>query len=112
MRATITIASLKQKQVWLAMLIAAVVVMPRSILIMRAHTDHFDDQAHLRRGMNFLMRNPSDMYLMMNDPPLGSAIGALPMLVTGCWPGRPIDARHWPRGKAALDESTPANPQM
>src|SRR5436190_18149949 len=89
---------------WIAILIAACVVIPRSALILRAHSEYLDDQAHIRRGLAFVTRNPAEMFIMMNDPPLGDGILVLPMVVTGSLPDKPLDARHWPGGQAAIDE--------
>lgn len=70
------------RQFWLAIAIAACVVIPRTVLVSRAHSEYWDDQYHLRHGLSFMLRTrPGDM---RQDAPLGQAIVALPMLVTGC----------------------------
>lgn len=76
------------RPLWLALLVAAVIVLPRSYLITRAHSEAFDDTYHLKRGLAFLTRNLADSELELNDPPLGEGIVALPMLITNVLDGR------------------------
>ena len=76
------------RQLWLALLLAACVVVPRTALVSRAHSEYWDDQYHLSQGLSFVLRVKAGM--VRNDPPLGQALLCLPMLVTGCippWPG-------------------------
>src|SRR5438105_2472355 len=81
---------------WLAILISACVVIPRSALIARAHSEYVDDQAHLRRGLTLLSRNSADASIMLTDPPAGAAIMVLPMWLAGCRLSDPITPEHWP----------------
>src|SRR5215207_10761452 len=75
------------RSVWLAVLITAAVVLPRTRLISRAHSTYWDDQYHLIRGLEFLRGGRDDIELRYNDPPLGEALLALPMWVMG---GKPL----------------------
>jgi hypothetical protein len=70
------------RRLWLAILVAAAVVLPRSYLIAQAHSESIDDLYHLKRGLVFLTRGLAESELELNDPPLGEGIVALPMLVT------------------------------
>jgi hypothetical protein len=75
------------RQFWLAILVAAVVVIPRTALVSRAHSNYWDDQFHLACGLSFLYR--TDPRLYRNDPPLGQGLLALPMILTGSAPESP-----------------------
>ncbi|MGB7158996.1 MAG: glycosyltransferase family 39 protein [Tepidisphaeraceae bacterium] len=79
---------------WLVTFLAACVVLPRAALICRAHNESVDDDYHLRRGLLFWTR--ADVDLRLNDPPLGAAIGALPMFLLDCASRGPVDARTVP----------------
>lgn len=70
------------RQLWLAVLVTACVIIPRTVLVSRAHSDYWDDQYHLRHGLAFLLREPAGE--MRQDAPLGQAVLALPMLLAGC----------------------------
>jgi hypothetical protein len=72
----------RDRQLWLAVLIAAVIVVPRSALVSRAQSEGFDDEYHLSRGMAFWYRTLEGARL--NDPPLGEAISAIPLCVLRC----------------------------
>ena len=76
------------RQLWLALLLAAAVVFPRSFLIARAHSASYDDDYHLKRGLVFLTRSLAQSGLDFNDPPLGEGLVAVPMLVTNLLAGR------------------------
>lgn len=82
------------RQIWLVAVVAAIVVIPRAALICRAHNESIDDDYHLRRGLMFWTRPGTSVRL--NDPPLGEAIGALPLVVFGCTSSAAIDARTVP----------------
>src|SRR3954471_19877250 len=91
---------------WLALLVAACVVVPRAALVSRAHSEYWDDQYHLSGGLSFVLGMKTGV--IRNDPPLGQAVMCLPMLVTGCIPPRPDDPRaaggaDSPPGAAPLD---------
>jgi hypothetical protein len=78
----------------LVLLVAGAVVVPRSFLIARAHSESYDDDYHLQRGLLFLTRSLADSEVALNDPPLGEGLIALPMLVTNLLEGRaPADDR-------------------
>src|SRR5688572_14934502 len=66
-----------------ALLLAAIVIIPRSALIIRAHSDYYDDQYHLVRGMRFIADKLGRRSLELNDPPLGEALTALPVWWSG-----------------------------
>jgi hypothetical protein len=73
---------------WLALLLAAVVVIPRSVLIAGAHSESYDDGCHLNSGVAFLtMQEVTDESYthLLNDPPLGKALVTLPKLVARLW---------------------------
>src|SRR5690349_2579737 len=67
----------------LALLLAAIVIIPRSALIIRAHSDYYDDQYHFVRGMRFLADKLARHPLELNDPPLGEALTAMPAWWSG-----------------------------
>lgn len=80
----------KSATAWLGraiFLIAAIVLVGRGALISRAHSECWDDQYHIIRGERFLWLDKRG--ILMNDPPLGEAIVALPVTVTrvlfGTW---------------------------
>lgn len=75
-------------QLWLALVVAAAIVIPRSVMIARAHSDSYDDDYHLTRGLAFLTRSFGTVDLRMNDPPLAEGLIAVPMLVTNAMEGR------------------------
>ncbi len=64
----------------LAVILAACVIIPRSILITRAHSDTLDEEYHLIRGLQFFDRATYGSS-RLNDPPLGEALSALPLLI-------------------------------
>jgi hypothetical protein len=70
------------RQFWLAVLFSALVIVPRAAMVAHAQSEGFDDEYHLSRGLDFWHRDLQDDRL--NDPPLGEAISAIPLLVTGC----------------------------
>lgn len=64
------------------MLLTAAIVLPRSLSIASHHSESYDDQYHLVRGLvRFTGERFRDSY---NDPPLGEMILAIPMWATGC----------------------------
>jgi hypothetical protein len=67
--------------------VAACVLVPRTVLVSRAHTECWDDLAHLRQGLSLVMR--TSVGGDRADPPLGQVLTALPMVATGCLPPRP-----------------------
>src|SRR5260370_16067904 len=73
---------------WLALVFAALVVIPRSVLIATAHSPSYDDGCHLTSGIAFLTMQelPDDSSVhLLNDPPLGKALVALPELAARLW---------------------------
>jgi hypothetical protein len=83
------------RQLWLALLVTAAVVIPRTCLVSRAHSEYWDDQFHLSQGLSLLLGTKTGV--IRNDPPLGQMVLAAPMVVTGCIPPRPEDV---PPGEA------------
>jgi 4-amino-4-deoxy-L-arabinose transferase-like glycosyltransferase len=92
---------------WLAILVAALVVIPRSVLISRAHSETLDEQAHLRRGFAAAPRNPGNISIQMNDPPFGDVLLTLPPLALGASSEKPLVWQHWPGGKPADADAVP-----
>ncbi len=81
-------------QVVVAVLLVALVVVPRSILIARAHSETLDANYHRIRGLAYWTRTIAAKDLDLNDPPLGEGLMALPVLVTNLMEGRdPDDGR-------------------
>ncbi len=74
----------RDKQLLLVLLLAAAVLVVRSALIERAHSETCDAEYHLNRGIAFLSGTVGKRIL--NDPPLGEALSAFPMWITGSVP--------------------------
>jgi hypothetical protein len=78
----------------LALLVVALVVIPRSILIARAHSETFDVEYHIERGLAYWTGTTAAKDLLLNDPPLGEALVSVPVLLTNLAERRdPADAR-------------------
>ena len=78
----------------LALLLVALAVIPRSLLIARAHSETIDAEYHIARGLAYLTGTIGTQDLSLNDPPLGEALVSLPILATNLYEGRdPADAR-------------------
>src|SRR3954462_14304742 len=75
-------ASRFDRSFWLAMLLTAAVVIPRSLSIAHAHSESYDDHYHLSHGLVRLTRER--FKTTYNDPPFGETVLALPLWVTGC----------------------------
>lgn len=73
------------RPLWLVLLLAAVVLLPRAALIAGAHSECYDDEYHLFRGARFLEKNLAG--LAQSDPPLGEGLSALPLVATNERPG-------------------------
>src|SRR3954453_23969029 len=73
---------------WLALALSAAVLVPRSIAIARAHSAAWDDLYHLTRGLAFLTRTLDPWKLLLNDPPFGEAVVALPLWAANLAYGR------------------------
>jgi hypothetical protein len=67
--------------VWTALVLAALILLPRGLAISRHQNERYDDEYHLSRGVAFWQRSIENR--PMNDPPLGDALGAVPLVVTG-----------------------------
>jgi hypothetical protein len=78
---------------YLAILLAALVILPRSILIARAHSPVADTEYHLARGYFYLTHDPAERRVIPNDGPLGQALTALPLLPLGLHPDPPAPDR-------------------
>jgi Dolichyl-phosphate-mannose-protein mannosyltransferase len=83
------------------MLVAALVVIPRCMLIARAHSETVDEPAHVDRGLTIAYGNPGQKSIEMNDPPFGDVLIVLPMLAMGANPADAIVWNHWPGEKPA-----------
>jgi hypothetical protein len=70
---------------WFAILLAALILFPRSYLITRSQSERIDDEYHMQRGIAFL-NHAIDPDLRLNDPPVGQAIEVLPLWLAHCWP--------------------------
>lgn len=67
----------------LALVLAALVLFPRSLLLTSAHNESSDDDYHLVRGLEFLRGDRGLLHRELNDPPLGQAISAVPLYLLG-----------------------------
>src|SRR3954470_20099485 len=72
------------KQLLILLCVGAVLVVARSALIESRHSETVDSEYHLNRGIAFLTGTVGKRIL--NDPPLGEALTALPMWAAGCLP--------------------------
>ncbi|MDR3634913.1 MAG: hypothetical protein P4L84_14005 [Isosphaeraceae bacterium] len=79
------------RQFWLLLFLTTAVLVPRSFLIARAHSESCDDDYHLARGLAFWTRTIGARDLDLNDPPLAEGLIALPMLATNLLTGRAAD---------------------
>src|SRR5687768_863709 len=87
-------------------LLALAVVLPRSLLVTRAHSECVDDEYHLDHGLAHLMGVPHP--LTYNDPPLGEVVLVLPLYLMGARvavtvapdsTGRPVTMRNLYHGQ-------------
>lgn len=74
------------RSLWLVILLALLVLVPRTAYIASVHSECIDDEYHLVRGIRFLQgtldRSP------LNDPVLGSTIMALPLWIADAQPNK------------------------
>jgi len=75
-----------------ALAAAGTVVAVRSVLIARAHSECFDARAHVDRGLAFLGAHLVERRLLLNDPPLGDGLLALPVAAINVLWGRAATA--------------------
>jgi hypothetical protein len=81
-------------QIALAILLVALVIIPRSILIARAHSETVDANYHRTRGLAYWTRSLASKDLEVQDPPVGQGLVTLPVLITNLMDGRdPDDVR-------------------
>lgn len=75
------------KRLWrhlcFALILSALIVIPRAILIQENHSEASDDDYHLVRGLEFLRLDRGLVHRELNDPPLGEALAALPLWLMG-----------------------------
>ena len=71
------------RSIWPALTLATIVLLARGAMISLHQSERYDDEYHLRRGIAFLRGDLGNRPL--NDPPLGEALGALPLFVTGSY---------------------------
>lgn len=62
---------------WIAMIFAALLVVPRAVSVSNYHNDYYDDAYHLIRGIRYISSNMRQITL--NDPPIGEVITAWPL---------------------------------
>ncbi len=72
---------------WLTILIAAAILIPRSLAIAAVHSESYDDEYHVRRGLAFLTGTIIQKDLILNDPPLGEGLIALPIYLVNRFAG-------------------------
>src|SRR5436853_6284782 len=68
----------------IALLVGVMIVLPRSMLVTKKHSETWDEYYHLSNGLALLTGSLDRMEL--NDPPVGAALIALPLWVAGCKP--------------------------
>jgi hypothetical protein len=74
------------RQFWLMIALAALVLLPRSYLITRSQSERVDDEYHIQRGVMFLNRQMADTdQFPLNDPPLGEGLTVLPLWMMHTW---------------------------
>lgn len=95
---------------WLALLLSALVILPRSASISIAQNENLDASFHLRLGFRFITGNPGGLILAATDAPLGQVLLCLPMIATGSYPSREIDRQTWPAGLTIPGVAEPGNP--
>jgi hypothetical protein len=86
--------ALRDRQLWLVMLLATAVVLPRSILVSRAQCEVGDTQHHLRWGLTYLEGLSQTYYI--SDPAFGSALMALPIWLVGTDSRKPLNMATMP----------------
>lgn len=77
---------LRDRSLLLVLLLAALIVFPRSAMIAAAHSETIDDEYHLVRGVRFWLGTLGKTPL--NDPTLGEAILAIPAWLAGATPNK------------------------
>ncbi|MCC6423932.1 MAG: hypothetical protein IT447_10675 [Phycisphaerales bacterium] len=83
---------------WLATLLIALVVIPRSAMISWAHSGYIDDDWHIRRGLLFLTKNLSGRPISIENPPFADGMMVLPLVALGCTPDEPLNPATLPPG--------------
>jgi hypothetical protein len=66
-----------------ALVLSALVLVPRAIWVQWSHGPSSDDDYHLVRGLEFLQGDRGLVHRELNDPPLGEAFGAVPLWAMG-----------------------------
>src|SRR5215207_1748184 len=95
------------RQAWLCIIVAIVVLVPRSLLIVQKHSESIDADYHLRHGLAVLLGNRHLFAMSSTDAPLGQMILAFPLAVTGNVPSKPIHVENWPRTVSVPGETAP-----
>jgi hypothetical protein len=86
------------RQLMLALLVSAAVLVPRGILIARLHGPTVDENYHLYRGLLLLRQDRANLRaIRWNDPPLGEAITAIPAWLNRVHLSDPMYAFAWNR---------------
>src|SRR5579872_4650170 len=84
------------RQLVIAIVIAAAVLIPRAILIAHYHGPTRDENYHLYRGLLLLRHQTSLIHseeTKWNDPPLGEALLSIPAWLNGVHMLNPVEAR-------------------
>ncbi len=67
--------------------ISILILIPRSLLITSAQSERVDDEYHITRGVLFLNQGLTTLKnVSLNDPPVGEAVGILPLWLANTWP--------------------------
>lgn len=91
---SVTAAKTIDRQLICALLLATIVIIPRSILIIHAQSPCVDDNYHLGRGLLLLRLEHERLHeIQLNDPPLGEAIVAIPAWLNGIHMPDPLRGR-------------------
>jgi hypothetical protein len=94
---------------WLATLLIALVVIPRSAMISWSHSGYIDDDWHIRRGLLFVTGHLSKGMISIENPPLADGLMVLPLVAMGCTPDEPLKAATMPPG---WPDTQPDIPQL
>lgn len=94
---------------WLATLLIALVVIPRSAMISWSHSGYIDDDWHIRRGLLFVSGHLSDGIISLENPPLADGLMVLPLVALGCTSAEPLNPATMPPGWA---DALPDNPKL
>jgi hypothetical protein len=85
------------RQLWLMLAIAALILFPRSLMITKSQSERVDDEYHIQRGVAFLNRQLTKTdKLPLNDPPTGEGLTVLPLWLMHVWRTKlPLETAIW-----------------